>query len=167
MSPSDRATEIPKIPSVLATTDLSELANGAIPHAYSVVDDGGTVHLAHVLEIAEPELTPNPLYAHYTPGRASSPEEVAKVRDSVAARLRTLIPPEAKTRGVRTEVHVTQGVAVAESVAQVADGVGAAMLCVGSRGRSGIARLLLGSTAAGILKATRRPVLIVRVDGEP
>jgi nucleotide-binding universal stress UspA family protein len=167
VSRSGRASEIPKIPSVLATTDLSELANRAIPHAYAVVDDGGTVHLAHVLEIAEPDMTPNPLYAHYTPGRVSSSEELARVRDSVAARLRTLVPPEAETRGVRTEVHVTQGVAVAEAVAELADGVGAAMLCVGSRGRSGIAKLLLGSTAAGILKATRRPVLIVRVDGEP
>ena len=167
MSHSVRASEIPKIPSVLATTDLSELANSAIPHAYAVVDDRGTVHLAHVLEIAEPDVTPNPLYAHYTPGRASSPEELAKVRDSVAAQLRALIPPQAEKRGVRTEVHVSQGVAVAEAVAAVADSVGAAMLCVGSRGRSGIAKLVLGSTAAGILKATRRPVLIVRVDGEP
>lgn len=165
MTPSSRASEIPKIPSVLATTDLSELANGAIPHAYAVVDDGGIVHLAHVLEVAEPDVTPNPLYAHYTPGRASSPEEISRVRDSVAARLRALIPREAETRGVRTEVHVTQGVAVPEAVAAVADRVGAAMLCVGSRGRSGIAKLLLGSTAAGILEATRRPVLIVRVEG--
>ena len=151
---------------MLATTDLSAPANDAIPYAYSVVDDGGTVHLVHVLEIAEPDVIPNPLYAHYTPGRASTPAELAKLRDSLTARIQALVPPGAAERGVRTEVHVPAGPDVAAAVTEAADRLGATLLCVGSRGRSGIAKLLLGSTASAILAASRLPVLIVRVEDE-
>ncbi|OFW46843.1 MAG: hypothetical protein A3J29_06580 [Acidobacteria bacterium RIFCSPLOWO2_12_FULL_67_14b] len=38
---------------------------------------------------------------------------------------------------------------------------GAAMLVLGSRGRGGLSRLLLGSTGAAILRDTRTPVLLV------
>lgn len=38
---------------------------------------------------------------------------------------------------------------------------GAAMLVLGSRGRGGLSRLLLGSTGAAVLRATRTPVLLV------
>jgi hypothetical protein len=120
-SRSGRASNVPQVRSVLATTDLSAPANDAIPYAYAVVDDGGTVHLVH--EVAEPDVIPNPLYAHYTPDRASTPAELATLRDSLTSRIQALVPPGAAERGVRPEVHVSAGPDVAAAVTEAADRV--------------------------------------------
>ncbi|WP_217915498.1 universal stress protein [Miltoncostaea marina] len=50
---------------------------------------------------------------------------------------------------------------VVEAVAALADARGAAVIAVGSRGRSPARRILLGSVAMGLLHGAHRPVLIV------
>src|SRR3990172_330202 len=126
---------IPQVHSVLATTDFSDLANRAIPQAYAVVDDGGFVHLLHVLELAEPLVPPNPLYAHYTPGRAPTPEERRRLHEDLSARLRMLVPTGASSRGIQTVVHVVEDPKVPAAIAQMAERIGASLICLGSHGR--------------------------------
>ena len=58
---------------VLVPTDFSEAGLTAIPYAYAVTARGGTVHLLHVVE---PVTAPNPLYAHYVPGRMPTPGQI-------------------------------------------------------------------------------------------
>lgn len=51
--------------------------------------------------------------------------------------------------------------AVADALAKCADGRGAALIVVGSRGRSALREILLGSVAMAVLHHAGRPVLIV------
>jgi nucleotide-binding universal stress UspA family protein len=154
---------LPELRSVLAPTDFSECGRAAIPYAYGVVARGGCVHLLHVIE---PHPTPNPLYAHYTPGRTPTPEERARQEADLHAKLEALVPPAAKARGVRTAVELVEGRDVAQLVCELADRIDADAICIGTHGRSGLARAVLGSVAEKVLRHTRRAVMLVRLPGE-
>jgi nucleotide-binding universal stress UspA family protein len=47
-------------------------------------------------------------------------------------------------------------------IAQAAARLGADAICIASHGRSGITRALVGSVADKLLRATRKPVLVLR-----
>jgi len=67
----------------------------------------------------------------------------------------------AASRGVDTTFDVLDGTPVDEIVTY-ADSIDADLVVVGSRGRRPLAGALLGSTSAGVLHESRRPVLVVR-----
>jgi nucleotide-binding universal stress UspA family protein len=152
---------IPVIRKVMVTTDFSDLGNGAIPHAYSVLATReGTVILCHILE---PPALPNPLYAHYSPGGASSPEDRKRLRQGLLQTLEQLVPPEVREPGgVLTEVRVVETLEpVAEAICQEAKMLGVDTIVIASHGHSGLARLFLGSVAERVLRLADRPVLVV------
>jgi len=146
----------------MVTTDFSDLGNGAIPHAYSLLANReGTVILCHILE---PPALPNPLYAHYSPGGAFSPEDRERLRQGLLQALEQLVPSEVRKSGrVVTEVRVVEIQApVAEAICQEAKVLGVDIIVIASHGHSGVARLFLGSVAERVLRLADRPVLIVR-----
>jgi nucleotide-binding universal stress UspA family protein len=58
------------------------------------------------------------------------------------------------------------GESIASVLARVADECGADLVVLGTHGRHGFRRVLLGSVAESLLRATRVPVLLVRHDAE-
>ena len=130
---------------VLAASDLSEHGSSAIPYAYGAVSPGGIVRLLHVLEPSRLMQTP-------------SNEVVAEAEE----RLRAQVPADAAARGIQTEVSVIEESDVAKSIRQEAERFGAHLVCIGSHGRSGLAKAVLGSVAQSVMAQSQRPVLIVR-----
>jgi nucleotide-binding universal stress UspA family protein len=146
---------------MLVTTDFSPLENLAIPHAYAAAaKPGGTVVLCHVVEL---EPTPNPLYAHYTPGKALTAEERRHHEKEIAKALRALIPPDAAEAGVASEVRVVeQRNSVAEAIRLAAEEAHADLVVISSHGRSDLAQMLFGSVSEEVTRSLRVPVLVVR-----
>jgi nucleotide-binding universal stress UspA family protein len=62
-------------------------------------------------------------------------------------------------RGILTEVTVTEGYDVAKTIRQEAERFGALLVCIGSHGRSGLAKAILGSVAQNVMAQSQRPVL--------
>jgi nucleotide-binding universal stress UspA family protein len=149
---------IPAVRRVLVATDLSEFADRAVPWAYALAGSGGAVVLLHVIE---PVTTPNPLYAHYTPGHAPTAEQRAAQQAAIRERLRALAPAGAAEQGVATEVEVVEGAGVAECVQRAAERLRVDAICIASHGRSGLARTLLGSVSQEILSGARLPTFVV------
>jgi nucleotide-binding universal stress UspA family protein len=141
----------PPVRRVLATTDFSGLGDAAIPHAYSILRAGGTVHLLHVA---------GPPASRQRPTRHSAPEP--KDIEACAARLRKLIPAEAITHGIVTQVEVVQSHDVADGICHAAERHGVDVICLSTHGRSGFSKALLGSVAQRVMSRTRRPVLVIR-----
>ena len=77
-------------------------------------------------------------------------------------RLRAQVPADAAARGIQTEVSVIEESDVSESIRQEAERFGAHLVCIGSYGRSGLAKAVLGSVAQSVMAQSQRPVLIVR-----
>ena len=63
---------------------------------------------------------------------------------------------------VTTGVGNGTGVQIAREIARVADEFGAGLIAMGSRGRSDLGGILLGSVSHQVVSRTHRPVLIVR-----
>jgi nucleotide-binding universal stress UspA family protein len=149
------AGRVPRVRTVLAVTDFSELGNAAVPHAYSLLRDrGGVVELCFVHERA----LPNPAFAYDVPAwRLSDLERASLVKD-----LRALVPPDATSLGVATHVSVVDGGKAAEAIVQASERLDVDVICLASHGRGGLARTVLGSVAAEVIHRARRPVFVVR-----
>jgi nucleotide-binding universal stress UspA family protein len=130
---------------VLAASDLSPHGSSAIPYAYGAVGPGGIVRLLHVLE----------------PSRLSEKRSIEVVAET-EERLRAQVPADAAARGIQTEVAVIEAHDVAKAIWQEAERFGAHLVCIGSHGRSGLAKAVLGSVAQSVMAQSQRPVLIVR-----
>jgi nucleotide-binding universal stress UspA family protein len=63
---------------------------------------------------------------------------------------------------VDLQVRLVEDVAAATGIVQTAADDGADLIVVGSHGRSGILRLMLGSVASKVVAESRVPVLVVR-----
>jgi nucleotide-binding universal stress UspA family protein len=132
---------LPEVKRVLVATDLSDASSWAVTFAYALVGRrGGAVHLLHVV-----------------PGHDAQPSAADA---ELARRLRSLAPSAAEREGITTHVEIAHG-AVAAEICQAAERLGADVVCLGSRGESGI-KALLGSVVTAVLKESTRPVLVVR-----
>jgi nucleotide-binding universal stress UspA family protein len=127
---------------VLIPTDLSPFSNRAIPVGYGMVVPGGVVHLLHVVT---PELADDP--------RANGADPVQ--------RLRALAPRGAAAKGVQTECEVVSENAGWTGIAKAAERLDVDAICMATRGRSGLSRMVLGSQAEQVLQRVRQPVVLV------
>lgn len=66
------------------------------------------------------------------------------------------------TAGVKYEARLVEDAAAATGIIETARQTGADLVVVGSHGRTGVARLMLGSVAAKVVAESPVPVLVVR-----
>jgi nucleotide-binding universal stress UspA family protein len=134
---------LPEVRRVLVASDLSDTSSWAVTFAYALLGRrGGDVHLLHVVSAPQP------------------PEERAAADAELARHLRALAPPAAGREGITTHVEVVHGAVVSE-ICATAERIGADVVCMGSHGQSGL-KALLGSAVAGVLRESKRPVLVLR-----
>ncbi len=149
------ATTVPRMTSVLVATDFSPIGNAAVPLAYSVVADGGTVHMVHVVK-ERPGHHPIDPRDIFPPKEADSPEQ-AQARKRLGE-----VVPQGADRASTTLLHVLESNDPALAIYQAAERLDAGMICVGTHGRSGLSKVVLGSVAQSVLGGTQRPVLLAR-----
>jgi nucleotide-binding universal stress UspA family protein len=148
---------LPRILTVLAPTDLSAVGNAAVPHAYALLrGTGGVVELCFVHE----HPLPSPAFAYDLPVQLTGDERAA-----LDKQLRALVPGEAEALGITTHVSVIDGGKPAETIVAAAERLNVDAISLGSHGRSGVSRALLGSVAEAVVRHARRPVLIVPSSG--
>ena len=66
-----------------------------------------------------------------------------------------------EARGTVTEAHLRMGRA-AEEIVNLGEEIGAGLIIIGSRGRGGIRRALMGSVSDSVIRHAHCPVLVVR-----
>jgi nucleotide-binding universal stress UspA family protein len=137
---------------ILITTDFSKLGNRAIPFAYSTLRRGGQVCLLHVVKST----------VHGRENARTLETKHAERNDQLSAQLQALIPVEAAARGINTQVEVVEHSNTATAICQAAERLGADLICMSSRGRTGLAKTLLGSVTQDVLAHSQRPVLVIR-----
>jgi nucleotide-binding universal stress UspA family protein len=87
---------------------------------------------------------------------AAAQQHAAQAHARVDALCRQSNPP------VPLEVRVAEDVAAARGIVEMAGSEGADLVVVGSHGRTGVARLMLGSVAAKVVAQSPVPVLVAR-----
>lgn len=133
--------EVPSFRRVLVPTDFSPVSSHAIPFAYALFGEGGgEVHLLHVIEDDQDPATDA----------------------EVAARLRSLVPRRGAPAGVVTRTEIVRHERAARAICEAAERLGVDVVCMGSHGRSGLRRALVGSVTETVLRESRGAVLVVR-----
>jgi nucleotide-binding universal stress UspA family protein len=147
---------------ILCPIDLSPVSGPAIDLAYGVAAPDAVVHLLHVVG---PVAMVSPLDGTYLAYGNDPAEQIAK-EERAEKEIRKLVPDDAAANGVRTEVDVVNDVGVAEQVLAKAKAVHADVIVMGTHGRGGLGRLVLGSVANDVLRRAALRVILVH-DGKP
>jgi nucleotide-binding universal stress UspA family protein len=145
---------------ILLATDGSEEATLAAETAADLAaKTGSELHIVHV----RARITP-----HY-PGYYVGPEVVEDAEEKERKHLEreaqglldTQVQQVRAAGGSVVEAHLGMGRPDAE-IAKLAEGIGAGLIVMGSRGLGGVRRALLGSVSDSVVRHAHCPVLVVR-----
>lgn len=149
----------PPFRTVLCPTDLSAAGDDAVDLAYALTGAGGTVHL---LCVCEPSYLASPFDLTPVAVTPPTPAALENLEQKVKQHLRRLTPEEAATRDVRTQMHVVHDVNPATVIQRLAEQLQAEVIVMGTHGRTGLGRLLMGSVATDVLRHSKTPVVLAR-----
>jgi nucleotide-binding universal stress UspA family protein len=139
----------------LVPTDGSDLATEAALRALPLAKLTGASVTALFVQEAYPysrigEVNTAGVQAYMAAGHAEGLRAVERIADV------------AKAQGVAIETLVVESDQVAKGIVDAAQRIGADLIAMGSNGRSGLAKLVLGSVAAKVLALSPIPVLILK-----
>jgi nucleotide-binding universal stress UspA family protein len=142
---------------VVAASDLSEASLPAIAEgAAAAKRRGARLVVVSVLEWGS--AMPMPAVGMFGTLPAIPPPQVQQqVRDA----LQTAVGQAMIAAGAQGEVRIVDG-AAAPGIVEVANEVGAELVVVGTQGRTGLARIALGSVAEEVIRKASSSVLTVR-----
>lgn len=136
-------------PQILVPFDFSPASQRALAWAADLqsTTGGSPVHVIHVV-------TPPKVVAPEIPVPALSPEDV----EQIAALLRTAVHKVEIAASTEVIVAGSVGSAILDSAAHVQAG----LIVMGTHGRSGLKRLVLGSVAEHVVRNAGCPVVVMR-----
>lgn len=143
---------------VVVGTDLSELGNRAVLEAIRVCDRYRASEL-HVVTVADDQIIGLRLPGHeHVQTRKDAEQELCK---QVGMMVDQYLASGGSLNMSRVAVYVTTG-EPAERIVTLAESVDAELIVVGTHGRSGVERLLLGSVAEAVVRRAPCGVLVIR-----
>ena len=78
------------------------------------------------------------------------------------ARLLELVPADGSGKAIVTRVHALAAEDAWQAICQTAERLSADLICLGTHGRTGVGRWLIGSVAESVVRTSPIPVLTVR-----
>lgn len=147
---------------VVAATDFSDPSVPALHAAAAEARRRGcSLHLVHAFEIGLFTFGRGPAAA--MPYLADSSPIALEGLENLRAVAKQRLDATLRDVGLPGDTAVIEGVAK-DVIVQFAESVQASLVVVGTQGRSGLARLTLGSTAASVIEAAPCAVLVVRLN---
>jgi nucleotide-binding universal stress UspA family protein len=137
---------------ILVAIDFSDAADAAFDYAVALAKPlGARVVAMHAYEL--------PVYGFPSGALVASAEMASRIMSGAQEGLDAACKARAD-RGVEISQVVRQGIAW-EEVHRVADETNADLIVIGTHGRQGLSRALLGSVAEKIIRTSTRPVLTI------
>lgn len=144
-----------EIKTILCPIDFSDYSRRALDHAVAIARwYDSTITAFHVYAVPPPAAygleSPPPV------GMVLTPADRERLTAAMARFVET-----ANASGVPIEIAIGQGTSAANDILQQADAMRADLLTLGTHGRSGFDRLVLGSVTEKVLRKANVPVLTV------
>lgn len=137
---------------VLFPTDGSEAASEAASHAIDLADKhDADMHILYVVDHERVSQMAPKLGSDHIKGTLQ--EEGERITDEVA--------DAASSAGLDTVVSIREG-APGETITNYADDIDADSIVMGTNGRTGMDRLLMGSVAERVIQNSELPVMTVK-----
>jgi len=144
---------------VLAAVDGSPVSFRALAEGARLARmSGGELH---VISIIDRPLAHLPYYAKYYDTEALHAAAL-KAADDILSKAREVVAEFAVPASFAAVAMDSVGEEVAERIEAEAEVVKADAIVMGTHGRRGVHRLMLGSVAEGVLRTSTRPLLLVR-----
>ncbi|MGB9965542.1 universal stress protein [Halobacterium sp. CBA1126] len=148
---------------ILVPTDGSETARSAVDQAVDLAEKyDATVHALYVFDVDATNLALGTEQVERI--RRGKLDEMPEVK-AEAEEATSYVAEIAADHGVAVEEHVTAG-EPARAIRKFVEDNDIDLVVMGSHGRSGLSRVVLGSVAEKVLRRTRLPVLVVDAHGE-
>jgi nucleotide-binding universal stress UspA family protein len=147
------AAAVPPMARVLVPTDFSDSANDALRLACSLVADDGQIDVLHCWRAY---FFPTGYHGMDEEAVSIEPEMGESIRKQGAELIRPHESPRKRLQFVERFVGPDHG------IAEALEGQGYDMVIMGSHGRHGVKRFLLGSTAEATVRHANCSVLVVR-----
>ncbi|MFO8116346.1 MAG: universal stress protein [Halorubrum sp.] len=143
---------------ILIPTDGSDVAESAVEHALDLAEKyDAEVHALYVVDIDSVNLSLGTEQVdRLKQGRF---DEMGEVKDRAQAATSAVVD-RGTSRGVEVVEHVSGG-RPHKVIADYAEDHGMDLIVMGSHGRAGVRRALLGSVTERTLRSTHVPVLVV------
>jgi universal stress protein A len=138
---------------ILFPTDFSHDNEAALQYASSLARETGAIlYVVHVDEAVAIAPAMGDAVAYYYA------QTTAMDRSEIRERLSSVVPT---ISDVQFEHHYLVG-APAEEILRFAEREGVDLIVMATHGRSGLARLLMGSVAEGVMRGAKCPIIIVK-----
>jgi nucleotide-binding universal stress UspA family protein len=152
----NRGALSPQLRTIVLPTDFSGCANYALPYAAAIARaTNATIICVHVVEPIVPAVG-------YT--GLAEPLPIADISEQLEDSAERELPKLGECdecAGLNVEEVMVHGDAAAEIV-RVAEERGADLIVISSHGRTGLGRILFGSTAEAVVRHASCPVLVVK-----
>jgi len=142
---------------ILVAVDESPHAGHAVTHAAGLAKGlSAALRIVHVVDMGWLPLGPE---------LAVDIEAIAKARRAAGEKILTAAREAARTAGVEAETRLLETATptqrIAAAIADAAAGWPADVVVLGTHGRRGVERVLLGSVAEGVARLSAVPVLLI------
>jgi nucleotide-binding universal stress UspA family protein len=145
-----------RIKSILCPVDFSDVSHHALEHAVMLARwYGASLSLLHVHRLALPVAGIGLSVAEMQPVVLTDHE-----RSQLLAALNDMAQP-ARAGGAPVEILLDEGLNVAQTIEERAQSLSVDFITLGTHGRTGFQRLVLGSVAERVLRVARCPVMTV------
>ena len=149
---------MPSIKTILAPIDFSEISSRSLDYAVDLAREvKAAVSVVHAYEI--------PVYA-FPEGAVITPASVAAELADKAQKSLDAAVAARRGRGVEISGTLTNGNA-REEILRLAKQCKADLIVMGTHGRRGLPRAILGSVAESVIRTSEIPVLTVQGPREP
>ena len=139
--------------SVLVAFDFSDTSITALTYGQNLASAfGGRLHVLHVADVIATSA------AQFYPEGSGDPE--AKATSLALNQLRAFLASDAAAPAALPAVRLSRS--PADEIVKYAKEVHADVIVVGTHGRGGVSRLLMGSVAEHVVRNAPCPVLVVR-----
>jgi nucleotide-binding universal stress UspA family protein len=140
---------------ILVPTDFTETSEHALDWAITLAGRlGASITVMHSYEI--------PIAGFPDASIVATPDLAARISEASQEALDKAIDAH-RDRGIALDALLREGVAW-EEINAVAEEIDADLVVIGTHGRRGLARALLGSVAEHVVRTGRRPIVTIRSD---
>lgn len=145
---------------ILIATDGSDVAARAIDHGLALAKAVGAQ--VTIVTVIEPFAVTGGGYATVAGTVIDPLPELIEAQARAAHEIVAAAAKVAESAGVPVKTSVVDNSFAAEGINAEAAAIGADLIVMGSHGRRGLSRLLLGSQTSNVLAHAKVPVLVVR-----